>query len=140
MLQSATSVCCRVHGFERLLPMGARVNTHNDVPPAEESGHRSMSIRLPRLMHEAMMAMAAQRGVKAADFYVETVEIFIREHMARYRPTFTIENDAVHISVNVPVQFAFKVRDAALGRRVTANELVFTAVSHALESATAEAA
>ncbi|WEK39306.1 MAG: hypothetical protein P0Y50_12260 [Candidatus Brevundimonas colombiensis] len=116
------------------------MNTHNDVPPAEESGHRSMSIRLPRPMHEAMKALAAQRGVKAADFYVETVEIFIREHMARYRYLFAIENDAVHISVNVPVRFAFKVRDVALGRRVTPNELVFTAVSHVLESANAEAA
>lgn len=53
---------------------------------------------------------------------------------------FAIENDAVHISVNVPVRFAFKVREAALGRRVTPNELVFTAVSHVLESANAEAA
>lgn len=52
---------------------------------------------------------------------------------------FAIENDAVHISVNVPVRFAFKVREAALGRRVTPNELVFTAVSHVLESANAEA-
>jgi len=52
---------------------------------------------------------------------------------------FAIENDAVHISVYVPVQFAFKVREAALGRRVTPNELVFTAVSHVLESANAEA-
>lgn len=43
-------------------------------------------------------------------------------------------------SVNVPVRFAHTVRDAALGRRVTPNELVFTAVSHVLESANAEAA
>ena len=39
---------------------------------AEESGHRSMSLRLPRPMHEAMKALATQRGSKAADFYVES--------------------------------------------------------------------
>lgn len=120
--------------------MGARVINSNDVSPAQESGHRSMSIRLPRPMHEAMKALAARQGLKAADFYVKTVEVFIREHMAGYRHLFAIENDAVHISVNVPIQFAYTVRDAAITRRVTPNELVFTAVSHALEIATAEAA
>lgn len=85
-------------------------------------------------MHEAMKGLAARQGLKAADFYVETVGVFIREHMAGYRHLFAIENDAVHI------QFAYTVRDAAITRRVTPNELVFTAVSHALEIATAEAA
>ena len=116
------------------------MKTSSDAQSADESGHRSMSLRLPRPMHEAMKALAARRGSKAADFYVETVEAFIREHMAGYRHLFAIENDAVHISVNVPVRFAHTVRDAALSRRVTPNELVFTAVSHALESANAEAA
>lgn len=122
------------------LPKGANVKTSSDVQSAEESGHRSMSLRLPRPMHEAMKALAARRGLKAADFYVETVEAFIRDYMAGYRHLFAIENDAVHISVNVPVRFAHTVRDAALERRVTPNELVFTAVSHVLEGENAEAA
>lgn len=91
-------------------------------------------------MHEAMKALAARRGAKAADFYVATVEAFIRDHMPRYRHLFAIENDAVHISVNVPVRFASSVRDAALHRRVTPNELIFTAVSHELEMARDSAA
>lgn len=60
--------------------------------------------------------------------------------MAGYQHLFAIENDAVHISVNVPVRFVHTVRDAALGRWVTPNELVFAAVSHGRESANAEAA
>lgn len=64
----------------------------------------------------------------------------IRDHMPRYRHLFAIENDAVHISVNVPVRFASSVRDAALLRRVTPNELIFTAVSHELEIARESAA
>jgi hypothetical protein len=60
-------------------------------------------------MHEAMKALAARRGAKAADFYVATVEAFIRDHMPMYRHLFAIENDAVHISVNVPVRFAYAV-------------------------------
>lgn len=71
-------------------------------------------------LHEAMKALAARHGLKAADFYVKTVEVFIREHMAGYRHLFA--NDAVHICVNVPVRFAHTVRDAALARRVTPNE------------------
>lgn len=82
-----------------------------------------------------MKTLAARRGSKAADFYVETL---IRDHTAEYWHLFAIENDAVHISVNVPVRFAHTFRDAALGRLVTPNELVFTAVSHVLESANEE--
>lgn len=96
-------------------------------------GYRSMSVRLPRRMHEAMKALAARRGARAAEFYVATIEDFIRDHMAGFRHLFAIENDAVHVSINVPDAFARTVRDAALARRVTPNELVFTAVSHALE-------
>lgn len=116
------------------------MRTSGDAHSVEESGYRSMSLRLPRPMHEAMKALAASHGLKAADFYVETVEAFIRDHMATYRHLFAIENDAVHISVNVPIRFAHTVRDAALDRRVTPNELVFTAVSHVLDSMNAEAA
>lgn len=60
--------------------------------------------------------------------------------MSGYRRIFEIENDAVHTRVNVPVRFAHTVRNAALGRRVTPNELVFTTVSHVLESVNVEAA
>lgn len=116
------------------------MNTLVEIQAADDSGYRSMSIRLPRPMHEAMKALAAQRGSKAADFYVETVETFIRDHLSGYRHLFAIENDAVHVSVNVPVRFAHAVRDAAVHRRVTPNELVFTAVSHKLEMASASAA
>ena len=115
------------------------MNTLSEVQSADAVGYRSMSLRLPRPMHEAMKALAARRGSKAADFYVETVETFIRDHMSAYRHLFAIENDAVHISVNVPVRFAHAVRDAAIHRRVTPNELVFTAVSHELEMAGASA-
>ena len=71
---------------------------------------------------------------------VSAFEAFIRDHMPRYRHLFAIENDAVHISVNVPVRFAASVRDAALHCRVTPDELIFTAVSHELEMARESAA
>lgn len=112
--------------------MGAGVKIPGDDEPVHD-GYRSMSLRLPRRMHEAMKALAARGGVRAAEFYVTTVEDFIRDHMAGYRHLFAIENDAVHVSINVPGAFAQAVRDAALARRVTPNELVFTAVSHELE-------
>lgn len=112
----------------------------NDAQYGGESSIRSMSIRLPRPMHEAMKILAADRNMKAADFYVQSIADFISEHMSRYRHLFAIENDAVHVSIQVPVRFTNEVRDAAAQRRVTANELIFTAVSHVLEVENAQAA
>ena len=94
-----------------------------------------------RALDDALLDRLVIRG-DVADKYgpARGLETFIRDHMAGYRHLFAIENDAVHISVNVPVRFAHTFRDAVLGRRGTPNELVFTAVSHVLESANAEAA
>lgn len=78
--------------------------------------------------------------MKAAEFYVQSIGGFICEHMPRYRHLFAIENDAVHVSIQVPVSFTNVVRDAAAQRRVTPNELVFTAVSHVLDAENAQAA
>ena len=37
-------------------------------------------------------------------------------------------NDAVHITIDVPSEFAKTVRQAARDRRFSANELIYTAV------------
>ena len=95
---------------------------------------QTMSLRLPRPVHERMKALAARRGTRAADAYVQAVSAFIRNRLATHPHIFAVENDAVHITISIPETFAQDVRDAARTRRVTANELIYTAVSCELES------
>lgn len=99
-----------------------------------------MSLRLPRPVHERMKALAVSRGQRAADLYAETVERFIREHLVGYRHLFAVENDAVHITISVPAAFAQSVRTAANDRRISPNELIYTAISHELEAVRDDAA
>lgn len=71
---------------------------------------------------------ARMRRVSAADFYTQTVETFIRDELPTYRDILAVGTDAVHITINIPSEFARTVRQAARDRCVSANELIYTAV------------
>ena len=87
-----------------------------------------------------MKDLASERGLRAADFYTQTVETFIRDELPTCRYIFAVENDAVHITINIPSEFARTVRQAARDRRVSANELIYTAVCHKVDELSERAA
>ncbi|MGZ3371338.1 MAG: hypothetical protein ACXU8X_20660 [Caulobacteraceae bacterium] len=99
-----------------------------------------MSLRLPRPVHERMKDLASERGLRVADFYTQTVEAFIREELASYKYLFAVQNDAVHITVDVLSEFARSVRQAARDRRFSPNELIYTAVCHKVDELSERAA
>lgn len=79
-------------------------------------------------------------SLRAAEFYAQTVETFIRDELPSCRHIFAVENDAVHITINIPGEFARTVRQAARDRRVSTNELIYTAVCRKVDELSERAA
>ena len=100
--------------------------------------YQTMSLRLPRPIHERMKALASRRGSRAAETYIDTVEAFIRDHLSDDQHIFAVENDAVHITISTPGAFVRAGGEAAKGRRVSPNELIYTAVLRELDATAAQ--
>ena len=105
-----------------------------------QPGYQSMSLRMPRPVHERMKDLAGERGLRVAGFYTQTVEAFIRDELASYRDIYAVRNDAVHITIDGPSEFARTVRQAARDRCFSPNELIYTAVCHKLDELSERAA
>ena len=75
-----------------------------------------MSLRLPRPAHERMKDLASERGLRAADFCTQTVESSSGMSCREV------------VTINIPSEFAWAVRQAARDLRVIENELIYTAV------------
>lgn len=91
-----------------------------------------MSLRLPRPAHDCMKDLASQCGLRAAEFYAQTSR--------RSSGMSCRSNDAVHITINISSEFARTVRQVARDRRVSANELIYTAVCHKVDELSERAA
>lgn len=105
-----------------------------------QPGYQCLSMRLRRPVHELMKNLASERGLRAAEFYVQTVGTFIRDDLQTCRHIFAVENDAAHVTIIVPIEFAKAVRQAAHDRCVSANELIYTAVCHKVDELSERAA
>lgn len=68
-----------------------------------------------------------------ADFYIQGVGTFLRDKLASRRGILALPNDAVHIGIDVPSEFARTVRQAARDWRFSANGLIYTAVHQLYE-------
>lgn len=86
-----------------------------------------------RKAHEAVKTLARDRDERASDLYVEIVQAFISTDLPRCRHLFAVENDAPAVTIAVPPAFPVLVREAASSRKVSPNELIYTALIQHLE-------